>query len=150
VLTTQLYFPDEPMNRRDGLFRRELVMRMAEAGDGLAAWFDFVLDVTDPQVRVSHPGSRRQTSPRNYQRWIRPSDELHRDLAHAQIPQSPALPKCASRYKLVRVRLEQSVPSRLLRCRVCKEPLPSTEREYALKYFLIKKGRSGDRVTSLG
>ena len=45
VLTTQLYFPDEPMNRRDGLFRRELVMRMAEAGDGLAARFDFVLDM---------------------------------------------------------------------------------------------------------
>jgi hypothetical protein len=32
------------MNRRDGLFRRELVMRMAEAGDGLLARFDFVLD----------------------------------------------------------------------------------------------------------
>ena len=31
VLTTQLYFPDEPANRRDGLFRRELVMRIAEA-----------------------------------------------------------------------------------------------------------------------
>jgi protocatechuate 3,4-dioxygenase beta subunit len=45
VLTTQLYFPNEPMNRRDGLFRRELAMRMAEAGDGLAAQFDFVLDV---------------------------------------------------------------------------------------------------------
>jgi protocatechuate 3,4-dioxygenase beta subunit len=45
VLTTQLYFPDEPANRRDGLFRRELVMRMAEAGDGLAARFDFVLDL---------------------------------------------------------------------------------------------------------
>ena len=45
VLTTQLYFPDEPMNRRDGLFRRELVMRMAEAGDGLLARFDFVLDM---------------------------------------------------------------------------------------------------------
>src|SRR5262245_50898140 len=45
VLTTQLYFPDEPMNRRDGLFRRELVMRMAEAGDALAARFDFVLDM---------------------------------------------------------------------------------------------------------
>ena len=28
VLTTQLYFPDEPMNRRDSLFRRELLMRM--------------------------------------------------------------------------------------------------------------------------
>ena len=43
VLTTQLYFPDEPGNRRDGLFRRELVMKMA--GDGLAARFDFVLDM---------------------------------------------------------------------------------------------------------
>jgi protocatechuate 3,4-dioxygenase beta subunit len=30
VLTTQLYFPDEPTNRRDGLFRRELVMRPAQ------------------------------------------------------------------------------------------------------------------------
>jgi protocatechuate 3,4-dioxygenase beta subunit len=40
VLTTQLYFPDEPMNRRDGLFRRELVMRMPERGQGS---FDFVV-----------------------------------------------------------------------------------------------------------
>jgi protocatechuate 3,4-dioxygenase beta subunit len=45
MLTTQLYFPDEPTNRRDGLFRRELVMRMAEAGDALSARFDFVLDM---------------------------------------------------------------------------------------------------------
>jgi Dioxygenase len=45
VLTTQLYFPDEPTNRRDGLFRRELVMRVAEAGDGLTARFDFILDM---------------------------------------------------------------------------------------------------------
>jgi protocatechuate 3,4-dioxygenase beta subunit len=45
VLTTQLYFPDEPTNRRDGLFRRELVMRVAEAGDGLAARFDFIVDM---------------------------------------------------------------------------------------------------------
>ena len=45
ILTTQLYFPDEPGNRRDFLFRPELVMRMAEAGDGLAARFDFVLDM---------------------------------------------------------------------------------------------------------
>jgi protocatechuate 3,4-dioxygenase beta subunit len=45
ILTTQLYFPDEPSNRRDGLFRRELVMRMAEAGDGLSARFDFVVDM---------------------------------------------------------------------------------------------------------
>jgi protocatechuate 3,4-dioxygenase beta subunit len=45
VLTTQLYFPDEPMNRRDSLFRRELLMRMVEAGDDLSARFDFVLDM---------------------------------------------------------------------------------------------------------
>jgi hypothetical protein len=45
VVTTQLYFPDEPANRRDGLFRRELVMRIAETSDGRAARFDFVLDM---------------------------------------------------------------------------------------------------------
>ena len=42
VLTTQLYFPDEPANRRDGIFRPELVMMVA---DGTAR-FDAVLDVT--------------------------------------------------------------------------------------------------------
>jgi protocatechuate 3,4-dioxygenase beta subunit len=45
VLTTQLYFPDEPANRRDGLFRRDLVMGIAEAPSSLAARFDFILDM---------------------------------------------------------------------------------------------------------
>jgi protocatechuate 3,4-dioxygenase beta subunit len=45
VLTTQLYFPDEPANRRDGLFRRDLLMRMAEGPNTLVAGFDFVLDL---------------------------------------------------------------------------------------------------------
>jgi protocatechuate 3,4-dioxygenase beta subunit len=45
VLTTQLYFPDEPANRRDGFFRRDLAMRIAEAPNSLAARFDFVLDM---------------------------------------------------------------------------------------------------------
>jgi protocatechuate 3,4-dioxygenase beta subunit len=45
VLTTQLYFPNEAGNQRDFLFRRELVMRVNEAGDGLAARFDFVVDM---------------------------------------------------------------------------------------------------------
>lgn len=45
LLTTQLYFPNEAENRRDGLFRRELLMRLADAGDGVAARFDFVLDM---------------------------------------------------------------------------------------------------------
>src|SRR5436190_11816301 len=44
-LTTQLYFPDEPLNRRDGSFHPELLMRVAEAGPGMAARFDFVLDL---------------------------------------------------------------------------------------------------------
>ena len=43
VLTTQLYFPDEPGNRSDGLFRKELLMRTAEKEGLLAARFDFVL-----------------------------------------------------------------------------------------------------------
>lgn len=40
VLTTQLYFPNDKANPRDGLFRAELVMRMAERGEGV---FDFVV-----------------------------------------------------------------------------------------------------------
>ena len=45
LLTTQLYFPDEAQNARDGLFRRELLMRVAAAGEGLTGRFDFVLDM---------------------------------------------------------------------------------------------------------
>lgn len=42
VLTTQLYFPGDPGNRRDGLYRPELEMRVAKAGEGS---FDFVVSV---------------------------------------------------------------------------------------------------------
>jgi protocatechuate 3,4-dioxygenase beta subunit len=45
LLTTQLYFPNEPANLRDGLFQRELLMRVADAGDGLAGRFDFILNI---------------------------------------------------------------------------------------------------------
>ncbi len=45
LLTTQLYFPDEPVNLHDGLFQRELLMRVADAGDGLTGRFDFVLNL---------------------------------------------------------------------------------------------------------
>jgi len=44
LLTTQLYFPNEPANLRDGLFKRELLMRLVDAGDGLAGRFDFILN----------------------------------------------------------------------------------------------------------
>jgi protocatechuate 3,4-dioxygenase beta subunit len=43
VLTTQLYFPDEPRNRRDFFFHDELVMKVAGADDALRARFDVVL-----------------------------------------------------------------------------------------------------------
>jgi protocatechuate 3,4-dioxygenase beta subunit len=46
LLTTQLYFPDEPANVRDGLFQRALLMRVGQSGEGLAAQFSFVLDMT--------------------------------------------------------------------------------------------------------
>jgi protocatechuate 3,4-dioxygenase beta subunit len=45
VLTTQLYFPDEPLNRTDGLYRRELTMRVAQADDRMLGRFDFVIDL---------------------------------------------------------------------------------------------------------
>ena len=41
VLTTQLYFPGEPGNRRDGIYRAELEMKIAQAGEGV---YDFVVD----------------------------------------------------------------------------------------------------------
>jgi protocatechuate 3,4-dioxygenase beta subunit len=43
LLTTQLYFPDEPDNARDGIFNAALVMETAETADGVFATFDFVL-----------------------------------------------------------------------------------------------------------
>lgn len=48
LLTTQLYFPDEPGNRRDGLFRKELLMQVgknAAKDSAMPARFDFVIDL---------------------------------------------------------------------------------------------------------
>ena len=43
VLTTQLYFPGEPGNTRDGIFNPKLVLELSEAG-GKTGRFDFVVD----------------------------------------------------------------------------------------------------------
>ncbi|OCK62401.1 hypothetical protein LMTR3_04625 [Bradyrhizobium sp. LMTR 3] len=43
VLTTQLYFPGEALNRTDGLFRKELLVRTAKNAGWLAGRFDFVV-----------------------------------------------------------------------------------------------------------
>ena len=44
VLTTQLYFPDEKRNARDGMFLPELLLTMGDTGTPRRAHFHFVLD----------------------------------------------------------------------------------------------------------
>lgn len=43
VLTTQLYFPNEPGNRRDGLFNPKLLMDIGNKGGNVAAGYTFVV-----------------------------------------------------------------------------------------------------------
>lgn len=43
VLTTQLYFPNEPANARDGIYRPELLMDVQDGAEGKAGTFNFVL-----------------------------------------------------------------------------------------------------------
>src|SRR5580765_65614 len=45
ALTTQLYFPGEPANRRDGIFVSELVMKLRDEPGAKHGAFDFVLDI---------------------------------------------------------------------------------------------------------
>jgi len=56
VLTTQLYFPGEPENRRDFLFRQELLLTTTEAGDVRTGHFDFVLKVAQTASIRPHGG----------------------------------------------------------------------------------------------
>ena len=55
-------------------------------------------------------------------------------------------PRCTSRYKLVRVRADPELPSRLIHCRVCKESFAPTDGEYVLKYFLVDKARKHNGI----
>jgi protocatechuate 3,4-dioxygenase beta subunit len=43
VLTTQLYFPDQPSNNRDGIFNAALLLPLQDDPAGKRARFDFVL-----------------------------------------------------------------------------------------------------------
>ena len=45
VLTTQLYFPDEPSNGQDGIFDSALLMEVAAGAGGKQATFTFVLEL---------------------------------------------------------------------------------------------------------
>jgi protocatechuate 3,4-dioxygenase beta subunit len=44
ILTTQLYFPGEPRNNSDLLFRRDLVLNIRDTNPGRLANFNFVLE----------------------------------------------------------------------------------------------------------
>src|SRR5262249_44393331 len=55
-------------------------------------------------------------------------------------------PRCTSHYKLVRVRADPELPSRLIHCRVCKEPFAPTDGEYVLKYFLVGKAKKHNGI----
>jgi protocatechuate 3,4-dioxygenase beta subunit len=46
VLTTQLYFPGEPRNARDGIFNPALLMAIQDSAGGKVAAFNFVLDMS--------------------------------------------------------------------------------------------------------
>ncbi|MFC7601050.1 carbohydrate-binding protein [Streptosporangium amethystogenes subsp. fukuiense] len=61
VLTTQLYFPNEPRNNTDTIFDPSLVMTVRTAGSGREATFDFVLDI----VGTPSPSPTPTTSPPN-------------------------------------------------------------------------------------
>ena len=45
VLTTQLYFPNEPRNLTDDYFSRALLMRLSKSASLTTARFDFILDL---------------------------------------------------------------------------------------------------------
>ncbi|MFJ9680220.1 carbohydrate-binding protein [Streptomyces sp. NPDC101194] len=59
ILTTQLYFPDEPRNNTDTLFDPALLMNVRAVGSAEEGTFDFVLDVaqdpTDPTDPTDPP-----------------------------------------------------------------------------------------------
>jgi protocatechuate 3,4-dioxygenase beta subunit len=44
ILTTQLYFPGEPRNASDFLFRRDLLLNVHDTNQGRQANFNFVLE----------------------------------------------------------------------------------------------------------
>ncbi|WP_374631568.1 intradiol ring-cleavage dioxygenase [Ferrovibrio sp.] len=43
LLTTQLYFPNDPGNARDGIYDPRLLLQLEQRGEGLLGRYDFVL-----------------------------------------------------------------------------------------------------------
>ena len=57
VLTTQLYFPNEPLNESDFLYRPELLVSVDHSGDRPQAQFNFVLAEESDSKRQKDEGS---------------------------------------------------------------------------------------------
>lgn len=47
TLTTQLFFPNDPHNRGDSLYKESLLMTVHDGSKGKEATFDFILDISD-------------------------------------------------------------------------------------------------------
>ncbi|KZB86963.1 carbohydrate-binding protein [Amycolatopsis regifaucium] len=62
VLTTQLYFPNEPRNNTDSIFDPRLLMTVRDSGSAKEAAFDFVLNVPQTPTSTSRPTSTTPTT----------------------------------------------------------------------------------------
>ncbi|GAB3134198.1 dioxygenase [Amycolatopsis stemonae] len=62
ILTTQLYFPNEPRNNTDSLFDARLLMTVRDNGPAKEAAFDFVLNVPQTPPTSTPPTSTPPTS----------------------------------------------------------------------------------------
>ncbi|MGX7825810.1 carbohydrate-binding protein [Actinokineospora sp. 24-640] len=63
VLTTQLYFPNEPRNNTDSLYDPRLLMTVRSVGGGREAAFDFVLNVPqNPGTTTTRPTTSNPTT----------------------------------------------------------------------------------------
>ncbi|WP_405871778.1 dioxygenase [Streptomyces zaomyceticus] len=63
VLTTQLYFPNEPRNNTDSIFDPRLLMTVRDAGGAREAAFDFVLNVPQNPGPTPTPTATATTRP---------------------------------------------------------------------------------------
>lgn len=63
ILTTQLYFPNEPRNNTDTIFDPRLLMTVRDAGGAREAAFDFVIDVPQSPSPTPTPTATATTAP---------------------------------------------------------------------------------------
>jgi hypothetical protein len=54
-------------------------------------------------------------------------------------PEEFACPNCQAYYKVVRVKAEPGKTYRSVHCRTCHTPLPPTDGDDILKYFLVRQ-----------